>query len=144
MAIIKTRLFGRFSKDLRELIKQESDGLTLHICSGSWNFGITLDMVQPADIKADAWCLPFRDCVTDTIICDPPYTDAFGKKYGGRIQGILPLLDELLRVLKPGGKMILLHWLVPPKRYGELESIYLVTYGGCRPIRALSIIRKHY
>lgn len=142
MAIKKARLFGRFSKDLRELIASESEGIILHICSGSWHFGITVDMVQPADIKADAWLLPFRDSVADTVICDPPYTDAFGKKYGARIQGVLPLLDELVRVLKPNGKLIFLHWLIPPKRYGKLETVYLVTYGGCRPVRALTILRK--
>ena len=142
MTVVKTKHFGRFSKALKELIKQESEGLVLNICSGFWDFGITIDMVQSADIKADAWYLPIKDSVADTVICDPPYTDFWGRKYGARIQGVLPLLDELLRVLKPEGKLIFLHWLIPPKKYGKLEATYLVMFGGTRPVRALSILRK--
>ena len=120
----------------------------LHICSGSVSQGICLDIrksVEPT-IVGDAISLPFRESSFQYILIDPPYAESYAENlYGTGKNYPKPsrLVQEAGRVLKPDGKMGLLHFLVPMIRKPlKILGVYGVTTGCGYAIRAWSLITR--
>lgn len=103
------------------LIEQEA-GPSLHVCSGASRLGdLKVDRFHPnADIKADGRHLPFPDASMGVVVCDPPF-----KMKGNHLVEAQALFNELLRVVKDGGA-VLLHapWL-PQSSYADLEASWV-------------------
>lgn len=64
--------------------------------------------VEALQCEIDAGCLPFEDAAFDVVICDSQLEHRFDPDHA---------LDEMARVLRPGGRLILLlpntaHWRV--------------------------------
>ena len=122
--------------------------LVLHLCSGSMRRGVRVDIraeTEP-DIVCDARATPFDDESFDWIMIDPPYSEDYARNlYGTEANYPRPgqLMKEASRLLKPGGKVGLLHFQVPmirkPLRVVEVRGI---TTGSGFNIRAFTICEK--
>jgi SAM-dependent methyltransferase len=125
----------------------------LWVCSGGFHDpgGVALDIKREAgpDVQGDAGRLPFRDASFDFVMADPPYSDAEAKELYGLERNVssIALLDEMHRVCRPGGLLLLLHRIVPMKdprvpRLELLAIVGVVPHGNLPTIRALTVWRR--
>lgn len=120
----------------------------LHLCSGSLRRGegIRVDRRAAAapDVMADATALPFDDGTFDAVAIDPPYSVEYAEMlYGTEYPRPSHLLAEAARVVVPGGRVSMLHFLVPASPPAlDFETVYGVTTGVGYRIRALTVWRK--
>lgn len=91
----------------------------LHVCSGTlseherWTVDIR-PQARPAVI-AKGQALPFLDATFPAVLIDPPYTEEYARNlYRSEFPRPSHLLKEAARVVKPGGRIGLLHIAVPP------------------------------
>ena len=76
---------------------------SLHIFCGESGLGdVRVDLHLNADVKADAFHLPFRDECFQTVLADPPWHMAYHLRP--------KIIRECARVLKTGGRLI---WNAP-------------------------------
>jgi len=129
-------------QETRDLIRSAASGTIIHLCSGTWDFGITVDKKMPADICADVQSLPFKDAVADTVIFDPPYSKKFKRIYGTYYANRRQVFQEIIRILKPGGQLIFCHYFIPAHRIWQLEAVYMIHNRPWEHVRALSFLRK--
>jgi hypothetical protein len=124
----------------------------LHVCSGSLRGPFTVDRrpaVRPAVI-ADARALPFLDGSFRWVVADPPYSRTWAKALYGVTARQYPtpggIVREAMRVLQPGGRLGLLHYMVPPYPVASvrLVGIWGVTVGPGSTIRAWSVLEKRH
>ena len=120
----------------------------LHLCSGSVVTGTRVD-IRPEmnpDIVADCRCVPLPDESFDFILADPPYSVEYAENlYGTHDNYPKPgqIMREACRLLRPGGKVGLLHFLVPMiRRPLKILGVHGVTTGCGYAIRAWSLCRK--
>ena len=120
----------------------------LHICSGSLppGEGIRVDVRAAAvpDVLADGRKLPFADETFDAVAIDPPYSTEYARDlYGVEYPRPSHLLAEASRVVRGGGRVSMLHFLVPASPDClEFDRVFGVTTGVGYRIRALTVWRK--
>jgi len=129
-------------QETRSLIRSAATGTIIHLCSGTWDFGITVDKKMPAQIVADVQALPFKDAIADTVIFDPPYSKKFKQIYGNYYANRRQVFQEIIRILKPGGMLIFCHYFIPAHRIWQLEAVYMIHNRPWEHVRALSFLRK--
>jgi SAM-dependent methyltransferase len=120
----------------------------LHVCSGGLprGEGLRVDIRPDAlpDIVADGRALPFADGAMPAIMIDPPYTEHYARELYG-VEYPLPshLLREACRVVRPGGRIALVHYLVanPPKGAHHVKTFGL-SMGFGYPMRAVTIYER--
>ena len=112
-------------------------GKTLHLFSGSSQIGVTVDInpqVNPdyvLDLLYDK--LPFSDNSFDVVLADPPYNEFPPYCF----------VDEAIRVLKPNGYFVVLHFLVyKTPHFTTRKAVIAVTTGSNMRIRALCVFQK--
>lgn len=94
----------------------------LHVCSGGVRARWTVDIrheVKPR-IVASADALPFGAGQFRAVLIDPPYNEAYAKQLY-RVAGLPTLkamLDEAVRVVVDGGRIGILHFVVPMRPNG--------------------------
>ena len=128
----------------------------LWMFSGSWKdpSGTTIDInpdVNP-DIVCDCEALPLPNESYDFVMLDPPYSELEARElYDLPYCSIPKVVNEAARVCRSGGRMVLLHRLVPMrgpwetqhKKRMTLEALIgVVTVTGYTNMRALSVWRK--
>lgn len=120
----------------------------LHVCSGTlgprerWTVDIRLTALPSVVAKGQA--LPFRDGTFRAVLLDPPYTEEYARNlYRSEFPRPSHLLREAARVVKPGGKIGLLHIAVPitPANCNFLTSFGVVPGPGFR-IRAFTVYER--
>lgn len=135
---------GTFLKRVRENWIGQGD--IVHICSGTVDNGMTIDInpKQRPTFVADAQNLPLKDNCLPNVIIDPPYDEANAEAYGYSYPQPYKLLEEGVRVTKPGGYIGMLHWLVliRPKTCQRVAVIG-ITIGANMRIRCFSLFRKY-
>jgi SAM-dependent methyltransferase len=120
----------------------------LHLCSGAipHGHGLRVDLRAAArpDVRADARRLPFRDAIFAAVMIDPPYTVEYARDlYGIEYPRPSHLLAEASRVVRPCGRVAILHFLVPMgKAPLRLETVHGITTGAGYRIRAFSVYRR--
>jgi len=120
----------------------------LHLCSGSMLTGVRVDVraEKRPDVVADARAVPFRDESFDWVMVDPPYAESYAENLygtGGRYPTPGELLSEAARLLRPGGRVGLLHFIVPMvRRPLRIVRVYGVTTGCGYAIRAWTLLEK--
>ena len=119
----------------------------LHVCSGGVPAKWTVDVrheVSPA-VVANAAALPFASSTFRAVLIDPPYNEAYARQLY-RVTGLPTLkamLLEAVRVLTPGGRVGLLHFVVPQRPDGARRVMVRgISTGPGFQIRALTIFEK--
>lgn len=132
---------------LREL-RCDDPASVLHLCSGSVLTGVRVDVraERRPDVVADCRATPFRDESFDFILADPPYSEDYARNlYDTEARYPKPgeIVREATRLLRPGGKFGLLHFMVPMvRRPLKIVRVYGITTGSGYAIRAWTLMEK--
>ena len=120
----------------------------LHLCAGSMKTGIRVD-IRPETaptVIADCRLLPFKNNSFDYVMADPPYAATYAENlYGTGKHYPKPgqILKEAARVLRPGGRVGILHFIVPLVRKPlRLIGVWGITTGAGYAIRAWSVYER--
>ena len=135
-----------------KVLGHESD--CLHLFSGTIKKSLTIDFndkLKPS-ICADAANLPLKTNSIKRIYADPPYDENYTQHYTDLREHqprtkpkytAYAFVKECARVLKPGGYLIILHWLVYKSCYGlKFDQIIPVHNGPNHRIRVATILKK--
>lgn len=131
-----------------QLVRAADPDRVLHLCSGSVQRGIRLDIraEKRPTVIADARHAPFRDGSFDAILIDPPYSQDYASNlYGTGEHYPTPgvLMREASRLLRPGGRVGLLHFQVPMIRKPLwMVGVWGITTGLGYAIRAFTVCEK--
>ncbi len=117
----------------------------LHVCSGSLapGEGIRVDIRPEAcpDILADGRKLPLATGSVAAVMIDPPYTDHYARElYRVKYPRPAQLLREAARVVRPGGRIVFVHYITPKPVAGTVfVKAFGLSTGFDMPMRAVSI-----
>ena len=123
----------------------------LHVCSGSLppGEGVRVDIREAAmpDVVADGRHLPrdrFPDGSVAAVMIDPPYTRDYARSlYGVEYPRPSHLLREAVRVVRPGGRVLFVHYITPkPPRGARLVKAFGLSTGFDMPMRAVTIYER--
>lgn len=139
---------GRFMFNLRKRYPEFISDRTLHMFSGSCEFGVTTDfredtkanIVAPFDQIPERWNGWF-----DHVIADPPYADHWQGQWHGDLPKPKHVLREASRLVKPGGLIGILHIIVIPayKVYGvERVALHPILSGPNNAMRVFNVFRR--
>lgn len=138
----------RFLANAYDWLGVTNPDLVLHLCSGSMLRGVRVD-IRPEmnpDVVCDARNTPFPDESFDWIMIDPPYSREYARNlYGTENNYPKPgqLMKEASRLLRPGGRVGLLHFTVPMiRRPLRIVDVKGITTGLGYNIRAFTICQK--
>lgn len=120
----------------------------LHVCSGGLprGEGIRVDKRIDArpDIIADGRALPLADGSVAAVLLDPPYSEHYARElYGTDYPRPSHLLAEAARVVRPGGRIGFVHYIVanPPDGCHHVKTFGL-SMGFGYPMRAVTIYER--
>lgn len=120
----------------------------LHVCSGTLSASEkwTVDLRDEAKprVRASGTALPFVDGCFPAVMIDPPYSDQYARDLYG-VENPRPswLLKEAARVVRPGGRVGMLHVAVPfPPPDCNLVNVYGITTGVGFRIRAFTVFQR--
>lgn len=121
----------------------------LHVCSGCLppGEGVRVDIREAAkpDILADGRKLPMADGEWQGgIMLDPPYTTHYARElYGVEYPRPSHLLREAARVIRPGGRIVFVHYITPKPPPGtRFVKAFGLSTGFDMPIRAVAVFER--
>jgi len=100
------------------------------------------------DVVADAHRLPFADNMFDLVLLDPPYDDEYSERLYGT--GYIKLnfgkyTAEAVRVVKPGGYVVVYHWKTTPSLSGaRLVKRIFLSVRTWHALRCVHVHQKEY
>lgn len=122
----------------------------LHVCSGSLppGEGIRVDIRESAmpDILADGRNLPLENGSVAAVMLDPPYSADYARSlYGVEYPRPSHLLREAARVVRPGGRIALVHYIAAKPAPGtRFVRAFGLSTGFDMPMRAVSIYEREH
>ena len=135
--VLRMRILGNVTRDE-----------VLHVCSGTLGprerWTVDMRLAARPSVVARGEALPFRDACFPAVLLDPPYTEEYARNlYRSEFPRPSHLLREAARVVRPGGRIGLLHIAVPitPPNCDFITSFGVVPGPGFR-IRALTIYER--
>lgn len=138
----------RFLSFAFEKLEVDDPDRVLHLCSGSMRSGVRVDIrpeMNPT-VVCDARNTPFDDESFEWVMIDPPYSEEYARNlYGTEDSYPKPgqLMREASRLLRPGGKVGLLHFQVPMIRKPlKMLAVYGITTGMGYNIRSFTVCEK--
>lgn len=147
-------VFGQFPHGwLNDVLRMQLLGAVqrdevLHVCSGTLGprerWTVDLRLAARPSVVAKGQALPFIDASFAAVLLDPPYTEEYARNlYRSEFPRPSHLLREAARVVKPGGRIGLLHIAVPitPEGCQFVTSFGVVPGPGFR-IRAFTIYER--
>jgi len=120
----------------------------LHVCSGALppGEGIRVDIRRDAnpDVVADGRRLPFADGSIAGAMYDPPYNEHYaGELYGVKYPRPAQLLREAARVVRPGGRIVFVHYITPKPVEGlRFVIAFGLSTGFDMPMRAVTVFER--
>lgn len=137
---------SRFMYNLKKTYPEFVSDRTLHMFSGSSEFGITTDLnSDTAAIKGDYRNLPFAAHSMDAVLADPPYASHWANEWHSELPKPKSILREAVRLVKPGGLIGILHIIIIPA-YKELGvkrvALHPILAGPNNAIRVFNLFRK--
>lgn len=120
----------------------------LHVCSGCLpkGEGIRVDIRPDAkpDFIADGRALPFLDGSHAAVMLDPPYCEEYAKSlYGIEYPRPSHLLREAARVVRPGGRIAMVHYITPKAVAGlRFVKAFGLSTGFDMPMRAVTVFER--
>lgn len=120
----------------------------LHVCSGSLppGEGIRVDIRPEArpDIIADGRHLPIASGTIKAVLIDPPYSEEYAKAlYGIAYPRPSHLLAEAARVVVPGGRIGIVHYITPTPPPGtRVVRVFGMSTGFNMPMRAVTFFER--
>lgn len=140
---------ARFLEHAYKTLGVTDPARVLHLCAGGVRSGVTVDIRIETGPRVVADCrrLPFAAATFDWVMADPPYAASYAEQLYGT-GSVYPrpghILRESARVLRPGGRVGLLHYIVPRAKYGlQRIGTWGVFVGPDMAIRAWSVYEKH-
>lgn len=138
---------SRFMFNLKKFYPEFIDDNTLHMFSGSSEFGITTDFRAEtgAQIISDYDNLPVDNDTFSNVLADPPYADHWQGQWHGELPKPKRILGEAARTVKPGGLIGILHIIIVPayKEYGVKRiALHPVLTGPNNAIRVFNVFKK--
>lgn len=122
----------------------------LHVCSGSLppGEGIRVDIRPEAmpDILADGRKLPIESGTVAAVMLDPPYNKDYARSlYGVEYPRPAHLLREAARVVRPGGRIAIVHYITPkPVKGTRLVKAFGLSTGFDMPMRAVTVYERDH
>lgn len=120
----------------------------LHVCSGSLppGEGIRVDLRPEAcpDILADGRKIPLPTGSVAAVMIDPPYTEHYARElYRVPYPRPAQLLREAARLVRPGGRIVFVHYITPkPVKGTVFVKAFGLSTGFDMPMRAVSIYQR--
>lgn len=120
----------------------------LHVCSGALprGDGIRVDIRPDAcpDILADGRALPLADGSQAAVMLDPPYCPEYAESlYGVEYPRPAHLLREAARVVRPGGRIVFVHYITPKAVEGtRFVKAFGLSTGFDMPMRAVTVFER--
>jgi len=138
---------SRFEYNLHRYYPEVFDKNTLHMFSGTRNWGITTDIDKQTDCDyvCDYQNIPLASNSISYIIADPPYANHYQNEWYGDLPKPKLILKEASRLVKPGGLILILHIIIIPA-YKEFNvkriALHPILTGPNNAIRVLNVFRK--
>lgn len=137
---------SRFMYNLKKTYPEFVSDRTLHMFSGSSEFGITTDLnSETAAIKGDFHDLPFLPESMGAVLADPPYASHWANEWHTELPKPKHILKEAVRLVKPGGLIGILHIIIIPayKEFGVRRvALHPILAGPNNAIRVFNVFRK--
>lgn len=146
LARTKSHYYGSYPEGFMWRAKGFLPGEICHLCSGKVKDGFTVDLnpdVEP-DLVADARKTGMPSESFDAVLIDPPYTPEDAATYGYAYPEPKALLAEAWRLVRPGGRVGILHYIIPrpPTKNARLLAVIAVMVGFGNRIRAFTVFEK--
>lgn len=146
LARTKTRYYGGYPAGFLWRAKALLPGEMCHLCSGTVRDDFTVDVnpeLKP-DLVADARNTGLPGECFDAVLIDPPYSPEDAEKYGTEYPKPKHLMQEAYRLLRPGGRVGMLHFLFvqPPAKDARLLALIGVVTGCNGKIRVFTVYEK--